>query len=217
MGAKVWTAIVAFFTNSWIVSIITGLFVYVVTKCWESFRNKRQYMQSVQLANKEVFDTFKLCVTEDNLPDMYIFWALHISTAKKFGVKQEDMDSLRLIIFDLIKEIMDSTFLPYEVKIKYCNQLLDSAVSEQTLEALLEEEKAMIETHKSTLAPLKTMTSYLLAFAAAIITFGFLNSNSVEALLNAWDMLKLMDFVSIAGLSVILVAILVRYDEKKKK
>lgn len=112
-----------FFTNSWVVSILTGLVVYLITKLWETIRAKKNYIQAVQSANKEVFNTLKLCVPEETLPDVYNLLALHFATAKRYSVKQVDMDTLDLIIFDLIKEIMDSSFLSYRDKLQYCSKL----------------------------------------------------------------------------------------------
>lgn len=112
-----------FFTNSWVISIVTGLLVYGVTKGWEYFRARKQYRLSVSLANKEVFDTIKYTIPEETLPSVYVLKALHASTAKRQNVKQKDMDSLNSILFDLIKEIMDSNFLAYENKLRYCENL----------------------------------------------------------------------------------------------
>jgi hypothetical protein len=112
-----------FLSNNWVVSIITGLLVYGITKAWEVFRSRRQYRLSVSLANKEVFDTIKFSIPENPLPSVYVLKALHASTAKQRNVKSGDMDSLSSIIFDLIKEIMDSNFLAYENKLKYCVNL----------------------------------------------------------------------------------------------
>jgi hypothetical protein len=112
-----------FLSNNWVISIITGLLVYGITKAWEVFRSRRQYRLSVNLANKEVFDTLKFSIPENPLPSVYVLKALHASTAKQRNVKSGDMDTLSSILFDLIKEIMDSNFLAYENKLKYCVNL----------------------------------------------------------------------------------------------
>lgn len=112
-----------FFSNSWVISFITGLLVYFLTKLWERLRERKQYKLAIFSANKEVFDTLKFAIPETVLPSVYVLRALHVSTAKQKNVKQEDMDSLNSIIFDLIKEIMESNFLSYENKIKYCMKL----------------------------------------------------------------------------------------------
>ncbi|MES1040624.1 hypothetical protein [Peribacillus simplex] len=115
--------LIAFIKNSWTVSIITGLVVYWMTKWWEKVRSKKQYFEAVTLASKEVFNTIKFCIPEETLPNIHILKALHSSTAKKYNVKSEDMDTLNIILYDLIKEIMDSNFLSYDNKIIYCNKL----------------------------------------------------------------------------------------------
>lgn len=145
-----------FFGNSWVVSIITGIVVYIITKIWENFRAKKQYIQSVNLANREVFNTLKLCVPEENLPERYVLESLHYSTAKKYHVKQSDMDSLSMIIFDLIKEIMDSNFLSYDAKTNYCSKLklLDISITTPD-ESESNKDKGDIEGLKLELASIK--------------------------------------------------------------
>jgi hypothetical protein len=113
-----------FFSNNWVVSILTGITVYIVTKIWESIREKRHYVNTLKLANQEVFNTIKITIPEDHLPSIHILRSLHSATAKRYGVKQDDMDNLISILDDLSKEILDSSFLSYDDKLKYCDKII---------------------------------------------------------------------------------------------
>jgi hypothetical protein len=114
-----------FFTNSWVVSILTGLLVYGLTKLIESFRERKHYVNTLKLANDEVFNTLKTMIPEEKLPSPVVLFSLHRATAKKYGVKQEDMNVLPTIIDGLIKEILDSSFLSYQDKVLYSEKLLE--------------------------------------------------------------------------------------------
>lgn len=111
--------------NSWVSNLITGLAVYFLTGFFNKIKHKKQYFQKVELANKEIFNTIKFTIPEENLPSAQVLQSIHSATAKRYNVKIEHMSSLQEILDDVIKEIMDSNFLSHENKLRYCKRLLD--------------------------------------------------------------------------------------------
>ncbi|KAB2337634.1 hypothetical protein F7731_08545 [Cytobacillus depressus] len=203
-----------FFTNSWVISFLTGLVVYSITKIWENFRTKKNYIRAVELANKEVFNTLKLCVPEDTLPNIYSLRALHLATSKRYGVKQKDLDSLSLIIFDLIKEIMDSSFLSYNDKIQYCRKLesLESSINEIKTETENDIdsnpfEKQIYNIIKNKQSTLLTNSSALiLGLASVIISFGIEKASfsKITDSINSFEIILLI--ISFGSLLVALIS-----------
>ncbi|MGF9906947.1 hypothetical protein [Brevibacillus porteri] len=156
-----------FVNNGWVTSIITGFLVFYVTDLYKRIKGKKSYFQQVSIANKEIFNSIKYSIPEDNLPSVQILKAIHIATAKRYNVKFEDVDSLHAIINDLIKEIMDSNFLSHENKLVYCQRLLDIQMELN----LLEHEETVAETayktfkakESSTLIPSLSMVTGVFA------------------------------------------------------
>lgn len=112
-----------FFSNNWIVSIITGLIVYFIGRVIEGFSNNRRYNSKLASARAEIFSTIRAMVPEDSMPPLGILKTLYRATAKRYQVKEEDLDSLSDILEDIIKEILDTNFLAYEEKLRYSDKL----------------------------------------------------------------------------------------------
>jgi hypothetical protein len=162
-----------FFANNWVVSIVTGLLVYAVTKFWEGFKEKKRYYNTLRTANDEVFNTIKVMIPEEKLPSSKILFSLHRATAKKYGIKQEDMDELPLIIDGLIKEILDSSFLSYQDKVIYSERLHKTSEETKTKSEKYDEIKSELLNNKKDglfssislfFAMLATLASFIVSY-----------------------------------------------------
>ncbi|GED73135.1 hypothetical protein BRE01_68370 [Brevibacillus reuszeri] len=175
-----------FINSSWVTSIITGFLVFYVTDLYKRIKGKKSYFQQVSLANKEIFNSIKYSIPEDNLPSIQILKAIHIATAKRYNVKFEDVDSLHAIIDYLIKEIMDSNFLSHENKLDYCQRLLDMQMELN----LLEHEETVVEkvyaTYKdSDSSTLATSFAPVIGFISFILVF-ILSSYSITEIIGTF-------------------------------
>jgi hypothetical protein len=161
-----------FLTNTWVVSIITGLIVYVLTKLLETFREKRHYVNTLKLANDEVFNTIKVMIPEDTLPSPKVLFSLHRATAKKYGVKQEDMYVLPTIINSLIKEILDSSFLSYHDKVLYSEKLLNlTDITILKKESYSEVKNNQVNQRNKMFSTISTVFAALSSVAVFILSF----------------------------------------------
>lgn len=113
--------------NPWVTGIgggvISSLIVFFVTRYFFSKREKREYLQKVETANNEILYSIRPLVIEKNIPTKEILSAVRISTAKKYGVKQEDLYNEFSLSNDLINEIIGNSFLSSEQKLDFCKLL----------------------------------------------------------------------------------------------
>lgn len=113
--------------NPWVTGIgggiISSLIVFFVTKYFFSKREKREYLQKLETANNEILYSIRPLIIEQKIPTKEILLAVRISTAKKYGVKQEDLYNEFSLSNDLISEIMANSFLSSDQKIEFCNLL----------------------------------------------------------------------------------------------
>jgi hypothetical protein len=117
----------ALFTNNWFIGIttgiISGLVVFVITRSSLSGEAERERREKVSAANREVVYSLRAFVAEQKAPTREVVIALTASTARKFGVDVSEMLDTVQVAEDLLKEIMDSSFLSSDSKRVYCEML----------------------------------------------------------------------------------------------
>src|SRR5690606_36341678 len=115
------------FNNAWVTGIgggiISSLIVFFVTRYFFSKREKREYIQKTETANNEILYSIRPLVIEKKIPTKDILNAVRISTAKKYGVQQEDLYNEFSLSNDLINEIMGNSFLSSDQKLEFCELL----------------------------------------------------------------------------------------------
>jgi hypothetical protein len=113
--------------NAWVVGILSGipsgLLVTLISRYLLGKREDREYLQKVLSANREVIYALRPHVSEGLVPASEVVDALIASTARRFGVTAGDLYSRREIAEDLIKEVMDSSFISASKKEEYCKLL----------------------------------------------------------------------------------------------
>jgi len=113
--------------NPWITGIgggiISSLIVFFVTRYFFEKREKREYLQKIETANNEILYSVRPLIIEKKIPSREMLSAIKFSTAKKHGIKQEDLYNEYSLSNDLINEIMANSFLSSEQKIELSNLL----------------------------------------------------------------------------------------------
>lgn len=123
------------FNNPWVVGIaggiLSGLVVAWITRKIFSKRDNREYFQKVHAANQEVLYAIRPGISEEKIPTVEIIKHLISATARKYSVESSSMLTLSEISSELIKEVMDSSFISAQTKQEFCEKL--STLKEQVL------------------------------------------------------------------------------------
>ncbi len=111
--------------NAWFIGIVggicSGIVVYIITR--HVFSNDKGYIQNISAVNKEVVYALRSGISEGHMPDEKVISSLIEATARKYKVERDDVFRPKQIAEDLIKEIMDSSFISSKTKKKYCDIL----------------------------------------------------------------------------------------------
>ncbi|MBR9907524.1 MAG: hypothetical protein GYB30_05655 [Gammaproteobacteria bacterium] len=164
------------FSNPWIVGIVggvlSGLIVTAITRYLFNKKDNREYMQKVAAVNREIIYAVRPGISEGHIPDNDVLTALANSTSRKYKVRREDVYHTKHIAEELIKEIMDSSFISSETKKSYCDTLshlikeASSGLNSMSEDA---DEKAVEYEYRQKLV---ARMSAVLGLSTAIITMG---------------------------------------------
>jgi hypothetical protein len=114
--------------NAWVVGvstgIVSGLLVTWLLNLFLSKKKDREYEQRIAAANREVILSVRAGIPDDNLPGKEVVEALIHSTARRYSVQPTELYQPKELSEELIKEVMDSSFLSQTKKIEYCTALL---------------------------------------------------------------------------------------------
>ena len=113
--------------NAWFVAISTGilssLIVAFISRSILSRRDQREYLQKTTLANNDVLYALRPGVPEGFVPPPPIIKKMISAAARKYEVDESSMYNLDVISSELIKEVMDSSFISVHAKREFCEIL----------------------------------------------------------------------------------------------
>jgi hypothetical protein len=155
--------------NPWFVGIVGGILSGIaatwISRLIFSKRDSREYAQKVAAVNREVIYSLRPGISEGNIPDADVLNALVASTCRKYGVAVPDAFNVVQISEELVKEVMDSSFISSATKQDYCAKLL--AMRSPPAPKL--EPQAKSTTEKSTsVESIESLRSKMLAQMSAI-------------------------------------------------
>ena len=131
-------------SNPWVVGVgggvISGLLVTVVTRYLFAKRERREYRQKIATANNEIIYAIRPAVAEKVIPSNAMLDALLSATARKYEVNSDDLLPRSALANELMKEVMDNTFLSSNQKVEFCELLagLKQAETETAVERRIE-------------------------------------------------------------------------------
>jgi hypothetical protein len=115
------------YSNPWVIGIVGsipgGFLVNWVTGKILGRRENREYLQKVLGANREVVYAIRPGISEGQIPTAEVLTALLNATARRYGVEAADLYSAAQIAEELVKEVMDSSFISSGQKGEYCAKL----------------------------------------------------------------------------------------------
>lgn len=117
--------------NQWFVGLATAvaamilnwLVVTPISRYFLSKSENREYLQRIYTTNREMLYSIRPAISEGNIPKPETINALIAATARRYAVKDEDLYGPTEILQELIKEVMDSSFLSSHTKQEYCERL----------------------------------------------------------------------------------------------
>ena len=163
------------FSNPWIVGIgggvISGLVVAYILRLIFSKRDDREYAQKISIANHEVLYAVRPGISESVIPANNILNSLIEATARKYAVDVTDMYDLNDVSSELIKEVMDSSFISASAKQDFCQKLTAIKKDDDTEKTEFEREYDISSRYRRQLIVMITaMASVLTALAGVMVT-----------------------------------------------
>jgi len=171
--------------NPWVVGIgggvLSGILVTVVSRSLLSRRDRREYVQKLLSANREVIYAIRPGISEGQIPERSVVDALVRATARKYAVDQADLYDSGQIGEELTKEIMDSSFISAQTKEQYCSQLQRLNPQQGELSQAGEVDTERVEGMRTQLAGYRsrmvTMMSGMLGMMTMLMTMVFVFSD----------------------------------------
>ena len=168
--------------NAWIVGIgtgiLSGLLVTWLLNLFISKKKDREYQQQISSANREIIYSVRAGIPESNLPTREIVEALIHSTARRYAVQPSELYQAKELSEELIKEVMDSSFLSQAKKIEYCVALMPLGredlellpPEERILQSSIEEHRAKLQSQRRKVGELQFILTGLIGFVAALFS-----------------------------------------------
>ena len=75
------------------------------------------------LANRELMYAIRPGIAEGHIPGGTVLQAMANATARKYGIERRDLFTTAQLADELVKEVMDSSFLSSAQKVDYCSKL----------------------------------------------------------------------------------------------
>jgi len=177
--------------NPWVVGIsggiLSGLFVAIITRVLFSRRDKREYVQKLQLANSEVLYAIRPGVSEGLVPQKGVVESLIQATARKYNVDKVDMFDINDLADELVKEVMDSSFISAKAKNDFCDKLtaFKELKRQKEIEGpeVLREYEIMSKYRRQTVTILSMMVGILTAIMGVVATFQIDKVNNEKQIL----------------------------------
>ena len=160
-------------SNAWVVGvgggILSGLFVAIITRKIFSKRDNREYFQKVRSANQEVLYAIRPGISEGVIPTRDIVKHLIEATARKYAVEVNSMHHISSMSSELIKEVMDSSFISAQTKQDFCEKL--SALKPETTELSLEKELQVLDASSKYRSQMVAMMATMVGLTTAVAAF----------------------------------------------
>lgn len=168
----------ALLSNGWVVGtgggVLSGLIVTWLTRILFSKKDQKDLAINISSANREILYAIRPEISENALPSVDVIEALKNATARKYKVESERLYTVSQVVEELIKEIMDSSFISSAAKREYCESLKVLAPAPASLvePAAIDNEAfvARIE-YKEKMTTLLSMTLGTIAALATMLSF----------------------------------------------
>lgn len=112
-----------FFSNAWVISIISGIVVFFITNFFIMIQNRKQHKKQIYEANAMILNSLRGYVVDNGLPPEEIIKAVKHSAVRQYNIKYDDLLSNKSLCEELVADIIGNIYISNENKIKYINML----------------------------------------------------------------------------------------------
>ncbi|WP_416899113.1 MAG: hypothetical protein ACMVY4_05140 [Minwuia sp.] len=196
--------------NPWVVGIgggiLSGLFVALVTRVIFGRRDKKEYNQKVFRANSEVVYAIRPGISEGIIPNGEVIKKLSSATARKYDVNDQDLYDIDEISGELIKEVMDSSFISAEMKNDYCVKISNISKDAPRSESPAPESRNEDARKAAYVGQLSVIVSLMAGVATALAVGLDIGGTENKTIVDDFEVISLISLgtVSIAVLGVLI-------------
>lgn len=122
-----------FFSNSWVISIFSGIFVFFITSLLAFPFKRNQRKQKIEEANQSIINHLRGYVVENGLPKDIIIEAVKASIARRYDVKSSDLLTNEAFCEELIAEVIGNTYISNQNKTT-CLKIFEEYLTTNTME-----------------------------------------------------------------------------------
>lgn len=112
-----------FLSNSWVISIISGIIVFFLTNFFINIKNRSKYKKQIHDANIMILNHLRGYVVDNDLPKQEIIEAVKNSIAREYNVKCINLLSTKEICEELVKDIIGNIYISNNNKKTYIDML----------------------------------------------------------------------------------------------
>jgi hypothetical protein len=169
--------------NVWVVGIgtgiLSGLVTYWLLNLIQVKKKDREYRQQMASANREVIYSIRAGIPENSLPTRAVIEALIHSTARRYEVQAVELYQPFEIVEELVKEVMDSSFVSSTKKVEYCAVLiplgkdvpmLDTVRPDSREAIILETRNEMLQEKIRKTSRIESLTTIMIGLITALAT-----------------------------------------------
>ncbi len=214
-------------SNQWVVNIGTGLIVYISTTILSRiFFNKaanKEKQKSIGNANAEVIRILKPYVLKSNILKANTISSVIESIARKYGLKGEEIYSIKEICEELTREILENPYLDSDKKseyLQYLNSLINESIRENNVGiADLYEMEYDIRLHKEKmkLYDRYSVVMILIVLLISILVTAFSSASIVEPFLQIPETVQISVVIVITELGMLMPLTYIGKYRKKVK
>ena len=107
-----------FLSNSWVVSIISGIIVFLLTNAIVMIQNRRKYNKKIKDANLMVLNRLRGYVVDNGLPKNETIEAIKNSVVREYNIKYDNILTTISLYEELITDIIGNIYISNENKNK---------------------------------------------------------------------------------------------------
>lgn len=165
--------------NAWFVGIvggiISGIIVFYISKFVLEKRSKSEYLKNIHEANEIVKDYIRGYIVEIELPSSFVIESVKNSVAREMNIEVKEMDSLKNICEDLIKETIANVYFSIRDKKTYIENIEKYIIENDNNEKFAvppqDVEKSFSSEKIKLISTVIGIVSSILTIIGAIITF----------------------------------------------